>query len=459
MTTARILIAEAGEAAARVARTCKRIDAVAITVVGDDGETGVHVESCDERVVVPGDPLALAPDAIVDAARRAEATRVHPGYASTARLTALAKAFAESPGVLVAAKPSSLERAMDRVQLRKLAEEVDVRFVPGSSAGFEKLADAIEAADAVGYPVRVCGSVSGVLGSGRIDDEDQLFASWDDLHQMASSRGCAIMVEKEIERPRRVEVLVATDAHGECLAIADVEIAIADEDGSVVLEESPSPELLIKPDGESIRLALFDVALRLVQPLELVGLSSVLFLLDADDRFHVAGVRPGLPRHHGTIEMVSGIDLVAIELALIAGEPMPDDVHNVQPSGHAFGASLRTDTAPSEVVRELRAPPQPHRKVRFDPSVIDGAVPAAADGGLLMRVCTYGAIRHAAMLGLDRMLAEIDVAPYRTNAKSLRSVIADESFRAGKYDATLGERLRYGRSARAVGAGQGDAGK
>lgn len=445
--TARILIAEAGEAAARVARTCKRIDAVAITVVSEPTETGVHVESCDEHVVVTGEPRRLAPSDLVEAAARCSATMVHPGYASMARLVDLAQAFVDAPSKLVCSPLPALARTLDRVELRKVAEEADVRFVPGSATGFEKLADAIEAADVLSYPVRLRGSRTGAFRSRRVGDEDQLFSIWDEVSRAAKEAGCSILVERDIERPRRVDVLVATDAHGETIAIAETEITLADHETGVELDESPSPELLVKPDGESIRLALFESAIRLVAPLGLVGLSTVRFLLDADDHFHIVGVRAGLPRHHGSIEMVSGLDLVGIELALVAGQPMPDEVHNVQPSGHAFGASLRAseelDVYPE--VSELRAPPQPHRKVRFDPSVIEGAAPAAADGGLLMRVCTYGAIRHAAMLGLDRMLAEIDVAPYKTNAKWLRSVIADEAFRAGKYDETLADRLRFPR--------------
>ncbi len=445
--TERILIAEAGEAAARVARTCKRIDAVAITVVASEDERGVHVESADEKILVEGDPEALSVAAVVDAAERARATRVHPGYASMARLRALAAAFSSTPGRLLAAPLPALERAFDHIELRKLGDEVDVRFVPGAATGYAKLADAIEAADGLGYPVRIRASHGGVLRSRRLDDEDQLFATWDELAAIAKEAGCALMIEREIERPRRVDVMVATDTQGECLAIAELEIALAEHDVGVDLEESPSPELSMKPDGESIRLALYDTALRLVQPLGLVGLASVRFFLDADDHFHVAGLRVGLPRHHGVIEMVSGLDLVGLELSLFAGQPMPDEVHTVQPSGHALGASIRLAEIGADVaaVSEVRAPPQPHRKVRFDPSIVEGEVPARADHGLLMRVSTFGAIRHAAVLGLDRMLAEIDIAPLRTNARALRAVLGDEAFRAGKYDASLAERLRYPR--------------
>lgn len=441
------MIAEAGEAAARVARTCKRIDAVAITVAATEHELGVHVESCDERITVEGDLRRLPGPVLVDAAARCGATRVHPGYATFERLLELSRAFVDSPAKLLAAPEPALTRAMDRAALRTVADEVHVRFVPGSGVGFDKLADAIEAAEALGYPVRLRLSRSGLTRSRRISDEDQLFSSWDEMAAAAKTHGCTLMVEHEIELARRVDVLVVTDAQGECVAIAEAEIALAEHDVGVDLDESPSPELMQRSDGEAVRLAIFESAARFAQPFGLVGLATVRVVLDADGHFFVAGLRAGLTRHHPTIEMVSGLDLVGLELTLHAGEAIPDEVHNVQPSGHAFGASLHTLDGgyESTSVKEHRAPPQPQRKVRFDPSVVDGAVPALADRGQLMRVTTYGAIRHAALLGLDRMLAEVDVPPFRTNAKGLRGVLADESFRAGQYDASLAERMRYPR--------------
>lgn len=445
--TDRILTVDPGEAAARVARTCKRLDATAVTVVTAEDERGVHVESSDEVVVVPGDPRALDPAALVAAAEQAKATYVHPGYASFERLLALARAFAGKEPKLLAPSVEAIENALDRTALRAAAEQTEVRFVPGSPISFEKLADAIEAADSIGYPVRIRVSRSGVARSRIIDDEDQLFASWDELFAAAKVAGCGVMVEREIELARRVDVLVATDAHGESLALVETEIALAEHDVGVDLDESPSPELSMRSDGEAVRLAIYESAARFAQAFGLVGITTVRVFLDADGHFFIAGLRAGLPRHHGTIEMVSSLDLVGVELTLHRGEPIPDEVHAMQPSGHAFGSSLRVaeSSLADTPVKELRAPPQPQRKVRFDPSVVDGCAPAAADSGLLMRVTTFAAIRHGALLGLDRMLAEIDVTPVRTNARALRGVLADESFRAGQYDASLAERLRYPR--------------
>lgn len=445
--TDRILTAEPGEAAARVARTCKRIDATAVTLVTTADERGVHVESSDETVLVAAEARSIPPEQILEAAVRANATHVHPGYASFERQLALARVFEGQAPKLLAASASALEKAIDRAAQRAVATEVDVRFVPGSERMFEKLADAIEAAEALSYPVRIRVSKSGVARSRRIDDEDQLFSSWDEISAAAKAAGCGVMVEREIELARRVDVLVATDAQGESLALAETEISLVEHDVGVDLDESPSPELAMRSDGEAVRLAIFESAARFAQAFGLVGITTVRAFLDADGHFFIAGLRAGLPRHHATIEMVSGLDLVGIELSLHRGEPIPDEVHSMQPSGHAFGASLRaSDSNQANLeVKELRAPPQPQRKVRFDPSVIDGVAPAKADDGLLMRITSFGPIRHAALLGLDRMLAEIDIPPIKTNARALRGVLADESFRAGQFDASLAERLRYPR--------------
>jgi acetyl/propionyl-CoA carboxylase alpha subunit len=134
--------------------------------------------------------------------------------------------------------------------------------------------------------------------------------------------------------------------------------------------------------------------------------------------------------------MVTGIDLVGVQLAIAAGEPLPDEVHTVQPSGHAFGAVV--GVAPNGVepraVREIRFPPAPQRQVRIEPMIVEGQVASEELLDALCRVTTYAPIRHQALLTLDRMLAELDLSPVETTTPRLRDILAQESYRAGQYD-------------------------
>ncbi len=428
-----------------MARTCKRLGTTAIAVVGKADESGVHVDACDEVVVVEGAEGAFLPPAsIVAAAQAAKVDRVHPGFASPRHHLALARALGDAGLRLVGPSPEAIAKSLDRMALRAMSEETFVRWVPGPDSTPPKLADAIEAATAIGYPVVLRADHDEVgLAPIRVDDDDELMNEWDGALAEARTHHASLTVEQAFERARTFEVLVASDSQGETLAIAECETTLRDH-GEVPIAESPSPELTYRTDGEALRMAMFETAIRVVGPLSLVGLSSVSFVLDGDARLWVDGVRVGLPRHSAAIEMVTGLDLVAVELALAAGQPMPDEVHTVQPSGHAFFASLSaTDEASLDlVVKEFRPPPAPQRQVRFEPSVIDGEKPAPGDGRILTGVGTYAPIRHQALLVLARMLAEVDIAPLRTNARFLRAILADEAYRAGQYDTSFLGRIR-----------------
>lgn len=428
----RILIARGGEIGARVARTCKRFGQTALVRVRVEDENGVHVDAADGALV--------APELSALVAREAELTLIHPGYADAKFQRALREALPESTKI-VGPTLAALDAVRDRLALRRAAEEQALRIVPGAIAPLPKLPDAIEAAEAIGYPIflRAAHDGTGLEGT-RCDDDDELMKAWDDLAKQAAGLGTSLTVEKYVERARRLEVLLVSDTTGEAVALAEVERTLATS-ACGLIEESPSPYLASRPDGEAIRFALFDAAIRFVQPIGAVGIASVTFLLDEAGHAFIEGVELGLPRAHATAELVTGLDLVAIELVLARGQPIPDEVHAVQPSGAGLFASL---CAESEVARieSFRSPPAPQRKIRVDASVQDDTAPSEDDGILLCRIGSYAPIRHQALLLLDRMIAETEVTPVRTNQKVLRGLLADEAVRAGQYDASTPARVR-----------------
>lgn len=428
----RILIARGGEIAARIARTCKRFGQTVIVRVRDAGENGVHLESADDKLVI---------------AELAELTTklegfafVHPGYADPAFLRALHAVLPEGP-VVVGPSLEALDKARDRLAIRRAGLEESLRFVPGPVDAPAKLPDAIEAAEALGYPVYLRPVHAGTgIGGVRCDDDDELMKVWDELAKAAGELGTALTVERFIERARALEVILVTDATGETVALAETERTLSSVSGDLI-EESPSPFLAQRPDGEAIRFSLFDAAIRVVAPLASPGIATVTFLFDEDGRAFISDVCLGLTRSHSTAELVTGLDLVAIELTLVKGLPLPDEVHAVQPSGAGLFASLRADQ-PVPHITSFRSPPAPQRKIRVDASVQDETAPPEDDGVLLCRIGSYAPIRHQALLLLDRMIAETEVTDVRTNQKILRGLLADEAVRAGQYDATTPARVR-----------------
>ncbi len=430
-----ILIARPGEVAARVARTCKRLGITAIAAVGESKKVGAHADACDEVHVLPELPDGTVdPADIVKVVRQVDADAVYSGYGTSAWDRELAHALEAADIPFIGADPDSMDVAFDRLALRKAGERAAVRMLPGSTEPIGSLADAFAAADAAGYPI-VLRPVWALapLAAARFEDEGELERGFADYQRAAGD--IPICLDHDVERARVLDILLVADMHGEVVGICEQESTLS-EAGKPFVDESPSPELIMRADGEAIRTALFDSAIRLAAELRTPGLVTVRFLLDARAHAFVSDVELGLPAQHAIAEMVTGLDLVGLQLSIAAGEPIPDEVHTAEPSGHAFGAAvglgaMRADLAP---VREIRFPPGPQRQVRVEPAVVEGQVPSGEVADAVCRITTYAPIRHQALLALDRMLAELEISPLETDVPRLRSVIASESYRAGQYD-------------------------
>lgn len=432
----RILIAQRGEAAARVARTCKRLGVTAVAVRTGTADEAVHVDACDESLVVEAnEDGTLSPATIVDAAKRAEADAVHAGYADTRAQAALSAAFEDQPATFVGMASEPLTALLDRQSQRELAERADVRHVDGRRV--EGAAAAANAANEIGYPVVVRHDSVGTEGPlVVVQDEEDIGAA------VAECEPGTLTVEQWIERPRILEVVCLADDAGAVEPLCELECSIG-VSGLRLLEESPSPELHNRSDGAAVREAMFDASIRIAQAAGARGIFITRFVLDADSRLFFVGARAGLPVQHGIVEMVTGLDLVELMLCTAAGEANPERVAKIQPSGHAFGAWL---LAPSnetfaEGTTELHFPPFPQGMVRVECSAaLEAAVPVD-DRPRIGKVTTFTPLRHQSLLLLDRVLAASRIAPYQSNIKLLRRVLGDETFRAGQYDAEFIVRL------------------
>ena len=283
-----------------------------------------------------------------------------------------------------------------------------------------ELASAAEKAD-----VAVVGTDLDVLGA--LTDPATLHAAAERAEVRSATDVGALF------RPRQVSVLVAADSLGETLAIAECDRSLSTSD-RILVHESPSPELFFRRDGEAFRLSLFDGARRVASELRYAGLLDVCFLIDPDGRAWVQGVTIGLPRHHTLIEMVTKVDLVALQLRIAAGEPIDDELRRLEPRGHAVATSIVALTEVDTPVASLSIAPAPQGRVQSVVSATLGLPLPADDRPLIAKLTTYDPIRHRALLTMDRMLAELRAEPFDTNVEEVRRVLGDYAFRAGQYD-------------------------
>lgn len=440
---ARVLVAEAGEAAARVARTCRQLGIEVLAVHPEGHVDPLHAEACDASLALPVDARgAHDPAAVVEAAVAAGADAVHPGYGRGDHYD-LAERCARAGLGFAGAAPEVMRAAYDRMTLRVVAEHLGVRAVDGSDEPVTDAEAAARAAREIDYPVVVRSVVGPHIVSAPADDEEELVERFHGCERALRAYGVdpvVLCVERAIERPRRVSIVLARDGHGDVVALGEVEHSL-DHDGRPLLAEAPSPALVAAYDGEAQRETMFDVAIRVVAQLGATGVAVVRFLLPPDRRIYLDAVDLGLPVDHPVVELITDIDLVAVQLDVAAGRPLPEDLGLRQPSGHAIAAWLVGRAESEATVEDVRWPPAPAGKLRFDASVRPGDAVRPGATYALARVAAYAPIRHQAVLTLDRVLAATVAPPLETNVGVLRRVLGDEAFRFGQYDVEFVDRL------------------
>ncbi len=441
-----MLIAQRGEVAARVARTWRRIGIETVALATRAELAALHVEACDEVIDLGEDAGAYADVArIATHARAAGVHAVHPGYGLERDEPALARALAEAQIAYVGPIADRLEALRDRLAVRAAAEGLGVRVLPASERPIVHANEALADVDRLEYPV----VVKKVRGFGEpeglpvANDVAELSDALEAIGPLEAAGG--VYLERWVERARHVEVQLIC-AGDEAIVIGDREVSLR-KGAQRVMAESPASALDQLHHAAAVRGAIWDASSEIALALGASGLASCHFLLDGDGTFYFSGITPGLSVEHSVHEMCTGLDLVEIAILIASKGAMPPEVHKSEASGCALLARVdaaldpRTDRPFESRVEAARWPPAPQGKVRIETGVKVGSVVLPSHDPLLASVTTYAPTRHDALLMLDRILAEIHLAPVVTNLRLLRKALNHESLRAGQYDEGFLERV------------------
>jgi acetyl-CoA carboxylase biotin carboxylase subunit len=432
----KVLIANRGEIAVRVIRTLREMGIASVAVYSDADRASLHVRMADEaeHVGPAASPESyLRIDRILDAARKHGAEAIHPGYGFLSENAEFAAACESAGLVFIGPSAASIRSMGSKTAARRIAVAAGAPVAPGTdrAVAFE---DAREFARAHGYPV-LLKAVAGGGGKGmrRVDREADL----ESAHRDASSEAAgafgnpAMYVEKLIERPRHIEIQVLGDLHGNMVHLGERECSIQRRHQKVI-EECPSPLMARHPE---MRAAMGEAAVKAARAAGYYNAGTVEFLVDADRRFYFLEMNTRLQVEHPVTELVTGLDLVKLQIEIAAGAKLPFTQDEVAWRGCAIECRIYAEDPannflpfPGKITR-LAEPSGPG--VRLDSGVYEGwTVPMDYDP-LLAKLAVWAPTREHAAARAVRALSEYHVGGIRANIGFFRQILEDAEFRAG----------------------------
>ncbi|CAB3654355.1 acetyl/propionyl/methylcrotonyl-CoA carboxylase subunit alpha [Paraburkholderia sp. SIMBA_055] len=456
----KILIANRGEIACRVAATCKRLGIASVAVYSDADADAKHVSACDEAVHIGGASAAesyLRIERIIEAARATGAQAVHPGYGFLSENEDFAHAC-EAAGIVFIGPPVEAIAAMgSKAAAKALMHAAAVPLVPGYHGDDQSPELLHREADSIGYPVLLKASAGGGGKGMRVVErsEDFVAALASCKREAASSFGNdRVLIEKYLTRPRHVEVQVFADRHGGAVYLFDRDCSVQRRHQKV-LEEAPAPGL-----SAEIKREMGEAAVAAARAVSYVGAGTVEFIMTATGEFYFMEMNTRLQVEHPVTEMVTGQDLVEWQLRVAAGEPLPLTQDQLKIDGHAIEARIYAEHPargflPSTgTLKHLRMPEgvefaidaaglgEPGRKapVRIDSGVREGDTITPFYDPMIAKLIVHGATREEALARMSRALHACEVVGPHTNVEFLQRIVESEPFASGDLDTGLIER-------------------
>jgi len=432
----RVLIANRGEIAVRVARACRELGIESVAVYSEPDRTALHVLVADYAYPVGPAPSAqsyLVVDNILAAARASGADAIHPGYGFLAENAAFARRCAEEGITFVGPPPDAIIAMGDKVEARKRMIAAGVPVVPGSK---DTLADDEVMAEAgrIGYPVMLKASAGGGgKGMRMIARKEDLPSALRAVRSEAKSSfgDDRLYLEKFVLGPHHVEVQVLADTHGHTVHVFERECSVQRRHQKVI-EESPSPFI-----DDRIRHAMGEVAVKAAASVGYVGAGTVEFMVGADKNFYFLEMNTRIQVEHPVTEMVTGIDLVQAQLRIAGGEALPWTQDDIRQRGHAIECRIYAEDpvtffpSPGKISL-LRVPSG--IGIRDDSSVYEGAEVTVHYDPMISKLVAWGADRDEAIHRMLRALAEYRIQGPTTNVAFHRWALEHPRFRSGNYD-------------------------
>lgn len=441
----KILIANRGEIALRILRACRELGIATVAVYSDADRAALHVLEADEAYRLgpaPATESYLRGDLILDVARKSGAQAIHPGYGFLSENASFAEAC-ERAGIKFIGPPADAMRSLgSKTRARQAADAAGMPRTPGSVRGLASLEEAHAVAEEIGYPVMLKaaagGGGKGMRAVFSSDDLSAAFPSAASEAERAFGSG-EVYLEKLIERPRHIEIQILADEHGNCVSLGERECSVQRRHQKVI-EEAPSAVV-----DEELRRRMGDAAVRLAKSAGYTNAGTVEFLVDEERNFYFLEMNTRLQVEHPVTELVTGLDLVHLQIRIAQGEPLPFKQEDIRLRGHAIECRVYAEDpdngffpSPGKITRLLQ-PGGPG--IREDSGIYEGWVVPLDYDPMLSKLIAFAPTREAAIARLLRALDEYVIGGIRSNLGLFGRILSDDDFKAARIDTDYLDRL------------------
>ncbi|MGB3613670.1 MAG: acetyl-CoA carboxylase biotin carboxylase subunit [Elainellaceae cyanobacterium] len=445
MQFSKVLIANRGEIALRILRTCEEMGISTVAVHSTIDRHALHVQLADETVCIGAPPSArsyLNIPNIISAALMHNATAIHPGYGFLAENARFAEICADHQIVFIGPTPEAMQAMGDKSTARATMKRIGVPTVPGSKGLLEDEHDALKVAKEIGYPVMIKATAGGGgRGMRLVHEESDLvklfFAARGEADAAFGNPG--VYLEKFIQKPRHIEFQILADSHGNVIHLGERDCSIQRRHQKL-LEESPSPGLSPK-----LRRQMGNAAVKVAQSINYVGAGTVEFLLDVTGDFYFMEMNTRIQVEHPVTEMVTGVDLIAEQIRIAQGEKLQMSQSDVQLKGHTIECRINAE--------------DPDHNFRPNPGRISGYLPPGGPGvrmdshvytdyeippyydSLIGKIIVWGADRPAAIRRMQRALRECAITGLPTTIGFHQRILQSTAFQSGDISTKFVEQM------------------
>jgi 3-methylcrotonyl-CoA carboxylase alpha subunit len=438
----RILIANRGEIACRVIRTCRRLGIETVAVYSQADATAQHVRQADFAYPIGGPRPAdsyLRGDAIIDLAKRSSAEAIHPGYGFLSENADFAAAVEQAGIAFIGPSADSMRRMGSKAGAKELMASRGVPVVPGYTGADQSLDLLAREAERIGFPLMIKAAYGGGGKGMRIVRESGEFAANLESCQREAKNAFGrdrVLLERYVEQPRHIEFQVFGDTHGNVVHLNERECS-AQRRYQKVLEETPSP--FVTPE---LRTKMGAAAIAAARALDYVNAGTVEFIVGPAGDFYFMEINTRLQVEHPVTEMVVGLDLVELQLRVAAGQPLPDALIGASPvaqKGHAFEVRLYAEDPEqgflpgSGTLEKLRLP-VPSEHVRIDSGVIEGDTVTIFYDPMIAKLITWDHTREAALVRMRDALAACAIVGPKSNIDFLERLVRHPAIVEGRID-------------------------